>query len=612
MATTDRRGLDKRIVGNLGGWRLGMLFVMVSTKNSQIFTPKAIESFFKSTHLDEGDRFVVIDNDACLPELDGVEYHRNWEPRSFAENANIAIGFALSMDTDLVLMNNDIIFSKNWLDNIRGNNEDILIPSCNQNIVYAHGGLQLKAMMDLEEFGGKTELLDEIARIHFSNTDIPAYSSDILMPFYCVLLPRKILKIVGFFDESFGRGGGEDVDYRIRAMQCGFQTLYANRSYLLHFMGKATWRSGEARTETLAHDNRYREAFISKWGLPLAKMFLVGEDKRAVAEEYGVVPYLMQHEYARIVERLSVDNWKPGPQPASKNETHQLSTKPPGLVPLVEALDSTDVSERRFVMIGSTDLLTSILKVRNKYLNILEASLTGTLHEDPPIDHWSGGVYDPTKRLLGRDWPGLAQTMIGTARMQNLRKLCESAIMNDIPGDFIETGVWRGGACIYMRGILDAHGDAHRRVFVADSFKGLPPPRPETYAADAGDTHHVHGQLAISRQDVAENFRRYGLLDERVVFLEGWFKDTLPVAPIDRLSVLRLDGDMYESTIQALDALYHKVSRGGFVIVDDYFLKPCAQAVDEYRARYGITSPLLPIDGWSVWWLVDHEPMQGR
>ena len=110
--------------------------------------------------------------------------------------------------------------------------------------------------------------------------------------------------------------------------------------------------------------------------------------------------------------------------------------------------------------------------------------------------------------------------------------------------------------------------------------------------------HHTHSQLEVSRADVEDNFRRFGLLDERVVFLEGWFKDTLPDAPIDRLAVLRLDGDMYESTIEALDALYHKVSYGGFVIVDDYFLPACAKAVDDFRGRYGITSPILPIDGW--------------
>jgi hypothetical protein len=158
-------------------------------------------------------------------------------------------------------------------------------------------------------------------------------------------------------------------------------------------------------------------------------------------------------------------------------------------------------------------------------------------------------------------------------------------IEESVPGDLIETGVWRGGACIYMKGILAARGDQQRKVFVADSFKGLPPPSEDMYPTDANDSHFAVKELAVSRADVEANFRHFGLLDERVIFLEGWFKDTLPSAPIDKLAVLRLDGDMYESTMDALNALYHKVSPAGFVIVSDYILPACAQAVDDFRAR---------------------------
>jgi O-methyltransferase/8-demethyl-8-(2,3-dimethoxy-alpha-L-rhamnosyl)tetracenomycin-C 4'-O-methyltransferase len=251
----------------------------------------------------------------------------------------------------------------------------------------------------------------------------------------------------------------------------------------------------------------------------------------------------------------------------------------------------------------SSDFL-SAARLRNRYLNLLEASLTGTLIGDAPIDTRSGGNYDPKLRLLGRDWPGLAQTMIGSVRMRNLRNLCESVILNEVPGDFIKTGVWRGGACFFMRGILAAYADTTRRLFVADSFPGLPPPSPDFYPADAGDLHHTFNQLAVSRQDVANNFRRYELLDDRVVILEGWFKDTLTTAPIENLAILRLDGDMYESTMQALGALYPKVSPGGFVIVDDYALPRCAQTVNDFRRKEGIGSPLIPIDGMAQWWKV--------
>jgi O-methyltransferase len=244
-----------------------------------------------------------------------------------------------------------------------------------------------------------------------------------------------------------------------------------------------------------------------------------------------------------------------------------------------------------------------------RYLNLLEASITGMLIEDAPSDPWSGGKFDSNRRFLGRDWPSLAYSMIGGVRMRNLRYACETVLLDGVEGDFIETGVWRGGACILMKGVLEAYGDETRRVFVADSFAGLPPPDSEKFPADAGDKHHTRTQLQVSRANVEDNFRRFGLLDERVVFLEGWFKDTLPHAPIDKLAVLRLDGDMYESTIEALDALYHTVSQGGFVIVDDYALPACARAVQDFRERYGITSPILPIDHGGTYWRVDHKPI---
>jgi len=245
------------------------------------------------------------------------------------------------------------------------------------------------------------------------------------------------------------------------------------------------------------------------------------------------------------------------------------------------------------------------MRLINRYLNLLEASLVGTLYKDPPTDPWAGTSYNPAYRALGRDWPALAQTMIGTTRMRNVRNACETSILDGVPGDFIETGVWRGGACIYMKGIVEAYGERDRRVFVADSFMGLPEPDAANYPADAGDPHHTLKKLVVSRKDVEDNFKSYSLFDERVFFLEGWFKDTLPGAPIDKLAVLRLDGDMYESTIQALDALYPKMSPGGFVIIDDYFLQPCAQAVNEYRSKHGISELILPIDGMGVYWRVN-------
>lgn len=207
------------------------------------------------------------------------------------------------------------------------------------------------------------------------------------------------------------------------------------------------------------------------------------------------------------------------------------------------------------------------------------------------------------RRLLGDYWPVRAHTMIGLQRLDNIQFCVETVIKDGVPGDMVETGVWRGGACIFMRAILKAYGDTSRTVWVADSFAGLPPPNAAAYHADGGDVHYTCGNfLAVSRQQVEENFRRYDLLDQQVRFLEGWFKDVLPKAPIDCLAVLRLDGDMYESTIQALEALYEKLSCGGFVIVDDYHLAPCKQAVTDFRAVRNINDTIVDIDGKGVFW----------
>ncbi len=212
-------------------------------------------------------------------------------------------------------------------------------------------------------------------------------------------------------------------------------------------------------------------------------------------------------------------------------------------------------------------------------------------------------VNDPPEvRERGQDWPAEAETMIGTRRLDNLHRCVRDVLRRGVPGDFIETGVWRGGATIFMRGALKAYGDASRVVWVADSFEGLPKPS-EQFEADRDSEYWKDAHwLAVSLEEVQENFRRYSLLDERVRFLKGWFKDTLPNAGIERLAVIRLDGDMYESTIDALVPLYPRLSPGGYCIIDDYALPECRAAVDEFRAREHITEAIQTIDWSGVFW----------
>jgi hypothetical protein len=240
------------------------------------------------------------------------------------------------------------------------------------------------------------------------------------------------------------------------------------------------------------------------------------------------------------------------------------------------------------------------------YLDLMERVLLGVIYEDPPIDQWSGSVFNPTLRMNGRDWPAKAHSMIGFKRLRNLRDLMIQVLSDQIPGDFVETGVWRGGACIYMRAILKAFNVVDRNVWVADSFAGLPMPDLERYPVqDLGDVHYTYKDLAVSLESVQENFRKYDLLDEHVKFLKGWFKDTLPTAPIDRIAILRLDGDMYASTMDALLALGHKVSPGGFIIVDDFgAVEGCRKAVADYRQERKISAPIFNIDGIGAYWQV--------
>lgn len=240
------------------------------------------------------------------------------------------------------------------------------------------------------------------------------------------------------------------------------------------------------------------------------------------------------------------------------------------------------------------------------YLDLLKRTLTGMVYDDPPANKLRIGAYRTTEyvakfREYGRDMPNVAHTMIGVRRLDNIQQCVETALADGVPGDLIETGVWRGGACIFMRAVLRAHAVADRTVWVADSFNGLPTPDPERFPLDKM-WQSSSGKLVVTQETVRANFERYGLLDDQVRFLQGWFKDTLPTAPIGRLAVMRLDGDLYESTMDVLDALYDRLSPGGFIIIDDYNLESCKQAVHDFRGRHDITETIHDIDGMGAFW----------
>ncbi|AZO25100.1 macrocin O-methyltransferase [Mesorhizobium sp. M1E.F.Ca.ET.045.02.1.1] len=206
-------------------------------------------------------------------------------------------------------------------------------------------------------------------------------------------------------------------------------------------------------------------------------------------------------------------------------------------------------------------------------------------------------------RFLGRDIrnAGYSHTMIGRARLDMLHKCLDKVVVDGVPGDFVECGVWRGGSCIFMAGYLKVNPAEKRRIFVADSFDGLPAP---SFEQDIGLdlSKVVYPELAVDDETVRENFRVYDLDSNAVVFVKGWFKDTLPQLQTCEIALLRLDGDLYESTMDSLEALYEKVSPGGIVIIDDYAIEQCRLAVEDYFARKSWDLPQMNKVDWTGVW----------
>lgn len=183
-------------------------------------------------------------------------------------------------------------------------------------------------------------------------------------------------------------------------------------------------------------------------------------------------------------------------------------------------------------------------------------------------------------------------TMIGYEGLTNIENLINEILKWDVKGDMIETGCCRGGACIYMRKLLNDANDK-RLVIACDSFEGLPKPE---HPKDEGDTHWMHEFLKVSMHEVIDNFSKLGLT-ENVKFVKGWFADTLPTLN-NTYSLIRLDGDMYKSTMDAITNLYPKLNEGGFCIIDDYgAVEGCREAIHDYFNDNGLQHELINVDG---------------
>jgi Macrocin-O-methyltransferase (TylF) len=242
------------------------------------------------------------------------------------------------------------------------------------------------------------------------------------------------------------------------------------------------------------------------------------------------------------------------------------------------------------------------------YLDLLKRSLTNTLYVIEPDT--SENEMRFVHRFIQHYIKGPAVSMLPLARLDSLQSCIADVLTAEIPGNLIETGVWRGGATIFMRAMLKAHGVTDRIVWVADSFEGLPEPDANRFPLEA-KTHQgavmtkAYNHFAVGLDEVRANFVAYGLLDEQVRFLKGWFKDTLPTAPTGALAIMRLDGDYYDSTMDALINLYDKLSVGGYAIIDDYGEDSwtyCRKAVDDFRRQRSIDEPMIQVDSKCFFW----------
>lgn len=249
--------------------------------------------------------------------------------------------------------------------------------------------------------------------------------------------------------------------------------------------------------------------------------------------------------------------------------------------------------------------------LRDLYLSTLKGSLTGILLETPSFADANSAdnlvPYNHKSRMSGEDWPAYGQTMVGMHRLENLEKLGIRLLRHRVPGDFFECGVWRGGASIFMRGFLKAYQSKDRNVHVVDSFEGLP----KASTGEDNDNWAAMGLLKVPQEAVKKNFQKYGLLDDQVQFHKGFFRNSLPVVRQElketksNIALLRLDGDMYESTMNIFFNLAEFLSPGACIVVDDYCIPECKKAVQQFLTMHDLSPKINIIDWCGAYFCLD-------
>lgn len=278
-----------------------------------------------------------------------------------------------------------------------------------------------------------------------------------------------------------------------------------------------------------------------------------------------------------------------------------------GEVENVRALTSFSPSRKDHDLAREMYLETLRRMVLGLSLGDFEISVVPATHVGNAKHSW--GPLDESRRDGGMEWPGFAFTMVGNKRLQSIKELLESIIKSNIPGDVAEMGVWRGGSSIFMRGVLRSHHQLHRKSYVCDSFSGLPP---SVLREEKNRSWDLTPFLEVSDTVVKRNFEMLGMSDPGVVFVKGFFSATMgPLAkhlPSEaKFSLLRLDGDMYESTVDVLYNLYDRLSIGGYLVMDDWFGFPSKDACTDFFLVHGIQPKIVQVDSLSIYWRKEEE-----
>lgn len=326
---------------------------MITTRATEKYTKLALDTFFQNTTL-YNDQVVLIDNDNTGFVDDRVIIHTNETPKSFAQNLNMIINHAATQQADVVILNNDVVFTKNWLQPIIGYSNCILIPSCNQTHQYEG----IPNTLNLDQYDEYA--LSRALKQHKESNK--GFFESLLMPFYVFCLPYNVYSKVGLFDETFDKAGGEDVDYRIRAIQAGFSVKYSSSSYLLHFQGKSTWHGPESRDQTQARNKSYYNTFVSKYNKDIADLFLSTDRVFSVITKYQLYDFINSNDFSGLIKDMLYNHSLGGKAP------YRLISGP-GLVEYIKKIPGPIVGCELGICLGFTlrHILDEVAQVEKVY-----------------------------------------------------------------------------------------------------------------------------------------------------------------------------------------------------------------------------------------------------